>query len=66
MSDVSDTVLSMAHKRLMNETDVNLLNPASWASLSMVAELSLYKEAATDAAFCFRGCLPVSSQSESS
>ena len=65
LSDISGSVFSMAHRRLMNEGDVNLLNPTN-RSLSMIAGLSLYKEAAMDAGFYFRGRLPVSSQRESS
>ena len=65
LSDISGSVFSMAHRRLMNEGDVNLLNPTN-RSLSMIAGLSLYKEAAMDADFYFRGCLPVSSRRESS
>ena len=65
LSDVTDSVLSMAHGRLMDEGDANLINPTN-RPLSMIAGLSVYREASVDGNFYFSGRLPLSSQRESS
>ena len=44
----------MAHGRLMDEGDANLINPTNRPP-SMIAGLSVYKEASVDGNYYFRG-----------